>query len=371
MGLAERKAAKQFEETHYPKIKKDLEAAARFEVPIEVDWASLTAEGYADLYAEAWPQVYFRPLIGALAALGQDDLGREFLRGALKRIVIRNSSSNSSSSSIATFQDGVLTLDHEPVTNVDQVEDRKESIRRTIEAAPELPNPYTGDSLRAFLDADAKGLDAVLQVLLRISGRQRSGIPLLLPRATLSLRSGRAVTGIVREMLEDRREGRAILLLIPRESGYPQEDAVIIPMGTIETVTVHDVASFGELKRDAVPVPSLLELRRQLGALESRFRAVTESPLTLALAPGVNPASAEELRALGFLVARVHEVLESLQKDDIGRTALREKVKRIQLRTDLHAAVTVSSGALELVAGLRPVSWQTREELEQTLQAAL
>lgn len=371
MGLAERKAAKQFEETLYPKLKKDLEAAARFEVPVEVDWASLTVEGYSELYAEAWPQVYFNPLIGALEGLGQDDLGREFLRGALKRIVIRNSSSNSSASSIAVFQDGVLTLDHEPVTNVDQVEDRKVSIRKTLEAAPELPNPYTGDSLRSFLDADAKGVDAVLYALLRITARERAGVPLYLPRATLSLRSGRTITGIVREMLEDRREGRAILLQIPREGGYSQEDASIIPAGTIESVTIHDVVWFGELRRDSVPVPSLLELRRQLIALEARLRAVMDAPLEVTLAPGVNPASAEELRALGFLAERVREVVASLAKDEIGRTALREKVKRIQLRTDVQASIAVANGTLELASGLRPVTWQTRQELELALQKAL
>ncbi|MFY2561872.1 hypothetical protein ACN469_30025 [Corallococcus terminator] len=371
MGLAERKAAKQFEETLYPKLQKDVEAAARFEVPVQVDWASLTAEGYAELYAEAWPQVYFAPLIGALDALGQDDLGRDFLRGALKRIVIRNSSSNSSASSIATFQEGVLTLDHEPVTNLDQVDDRKEAIRKTLEAAPELPNPYTGDPLRSFLEADAKGVDALLHALVRITARERAGVPLFLPRATLSLRSGRAITGVVREMLEDRREGRSILVFAPREGGYSQEDASIIPVGTVEAVTVHDVVWFGELRRDSVPVPSLLDLRRQLIALEARLRAVTEAPLEVMLAPGVNPASAEELRALGFLAERVREVVESLAKDEIGRTALREKVKRIQLRTDAQASVSVSNGTLDLVSGLRPVSWQTHQELEQALQKAL
>ncbi|MFP2930746.1 hypothetical protein ACLESO_37225, partial [Pyxidicoccus sp. 3LG] len=286
MGLSERRAAKQFEETHYPKLKKDIDAAARFEVQVEVDWASLTVEGYEHLYEEAWPQVYFTPLIGALRATAQDDLGREFIQGSLKRVVIRNASDNSSASSFARFQDGVLTLDHHPVTNVDDVADRQEAVQKALEAAPEPANVYAEDPLRAFLDWGARGVDAVLRTALGMTGRQEAGIPLVLPRLTLSLRSGRAVSGFVKDILEDPREGRAVLLYQPRESGIPYDDAVIIPVGTIETVTVHDVPAFGSLKRDAAPLPSVLQLRRQLSALEARVRAATETSVAVALAPG-------------------------------------------------------------------------------------
>jgi hypothetical protein len=372
MGIAERKAAKQFEETHYVKLKKDIDAAARFEVPVEVDWASLAVEGYEHLYEETWPKVYFAPLIGALRAICQDDLGRESLQGSLKRVVIRNTTGTSSASSVATFQDGVLTLDHEPATNVDQVEDRQEAIQKALEASPELPNAYAEENpLRAFLDWDAKGVDAALYAVLRISGRQQAGIPLLLPRVTLSLRSGRAVSGYVREMLEDRREGRAVLLYSPRESGLPYDEATIIPVGAIETLSILDLPAFGALKRDAEAVPSLLQLRRQLAAVEARVRAAAEASPTLGLAPGINATSAEDLRALAFLAERAREVLEALVKDDIGRSALREKVKRIHLRTDKHASVTLTDGTLELVTGRRPVDWYTRQELENAVQSAL
>ena len=372
MGIAERKAAKQFEETHYAKLKKDIDAAARFEVPVEVDWTSLAVEGYEHLYEETWPKVYFAPLIAALRAISQDALGRESLQGSLKRVVIRNTRGNSYASGFATFQGGVLTLDHEPATNVDQVDDRQEAIQKALEAAPEAPNAYAEDNpLRAFLDWDAKGVDAALYAVLRIAGRQEAGIPLVLPRVTLSLRSGRAVSGFVKEMLEDRREGRAVLLYVPRESGIPYDEAIIIPVGTIETLGILDVPAFGALKRDAVPVPSLLQLRRQLAAVEARVRTATETQLVLGLAPGVNAASAEELRALGFLAERAKEVLEALAKDDIGRSALREQVKRVHLRADKQASVSFADGTLELVTGRRPVDWYTRGELEAAVQSAL
>lgn len=372
MGIAERKAAKQFEETHYPKLKKDIDAAAHFDVPVEVDWTSLAVEGYEHLYEETWPKIYFAPLIGALRAISQDDLGRESLQGSLKRVIIRNSAGNSSASSVATFRDGVLTLDHEPATNVDEVEDRQQAIQKALEAAPELPNVYAAkDPLRAFLDWDAKGLDATLLAVLRIAARQQAGIPLVLPRIGLSLRSGRTATGFAREMLEDRREGRAVLLYVPSESGVPYDEAILIPVGTIEAISILDIPAFGALKRDSVPVPSLLQLRRQLAAVEARVRAATETSITLGLAPGVDARSAEELRALGFLAERGREVLEALVKDDIGRSTLREKVKRIHLRTDKHASVALIDGTLELVTGRRPVDWYTRAELEKAVEAAL
>ncbi|MFP2912405.1 hypothetical protein ACLESD_46770, partial [Pyxidicoccus sp. 3LFB2] len=91
----------------------------------------------------------------------------------------------------------------------------------------------------------------------------------------------------------------------------------------------------------------------------------------LGLAPGFNATSAEALRALGFLAERTREVLEALVKDDVGRATLREKVKRIHLRTDKHPAVTLTDGTLELVTGLRPVDWYPRQELENAVQSAL
>src|SRR5512140_81192 len=192
MGIAERKAASQFEETAYPKLKKDVEAAAHFDVPIEVDWNTLAVEGYEHLYAEAWPKVYFTPLIGALQAIAVDELGREALRSTLKRVVIRNTTGASSGSSMVRFQDGVLTLDHEPATNVDNVEDRQEAIQRALEAAPE-DKGHAEDPLAAFLSWKAHGVGSTMHVLQRLFWRQQAGIPVVLPRMTLLLRSGRGV----------------------------------------------------------------------------------------------------------------------------------------------------------------------------------
>lgn len=135
MGLAERRAAKKFEDTLYPPLKKQLDAAAHFDVPVDVHWESLAIEERAHLYDECFPKVYFQPLIEAFQAICVDDMGREALKAKLKRVVIRNTADNSSASSMVTFEGGVLTLDHKPTTNVDDVRDRTKSIQQTLEAA--------------------------------------------------------------------------------------------------------------------------------------------------------------------------------------------------------------------------------------------
>lgn len=57
-----------------------------------------------------------------------DDMGREALASGLKKVVIRNSGQSEDS-----FQDGVLTLDYSPVSNIDYWEDRKNTWQKLLE----------------------------------------------------------------------------------------------------------------------------------------------------------------------------------------------------------------------------------------------
>jgi hypothetical protein len=369
MGLAERRAAIQFEETAYPKLKKEIDAAASFEVPVEVDWGTLAAEGSAHLYEAAWPKVYFAPLIGALRALAADERGRERLRSTLKRVVIRNTTGATMGSRMVSIHEGVLTLDHEPVTHVDNVAERQEAIRKVLEAAPG-DGGTAGDPLAAFLEWNAHGVEATLSVLQKLVWSQQSGIPVELPRITLLLRSGRAVTGFLREILEDRRESRSVLVWVPKRGGMLSDDLIIVPVGSIEAMTVHDVPAFGALRRD-LPVSSALELRSQLASLETQLRGQLEAPVSVGLWAEAQAASAKDLQALAFLAGRASEVLGALARDKEGRDALREKVQRIHLRVADHKNVSLTSHALELSTGRRPVDWYTSKELEEAIQSAL
>lgn len=134
MGLAERRAAKKFETEKFTQLKQEVEAAAGFPVPLEVAWDELAKDGESHLYEECWPKVYFQPLIAALQEIAVDDMGKEALKGGLKQIKVQNKEGIYSGHRIASFEGGVLTLDHEPHTNVDDVKDRQNGIRSTLEA---------------------------------------------------------------------------------------------------------------------------------------------------------------------------------------------------------------------------------------------
>ncbi len=134
MGLAERRAVKEFEEKRFPQLKKDIDQAAGFEVPVTVHWDTLAKEGMSHLYDGCWPKVYFQPLVEAFKAITFDDMGKEALKASLKKIEIQSRSGNSSSRRVASFDNGTLLLDHEPHTNVDDIKDRTKAIRELLES---------------------------------------------------------------------------------------------------------------------------------------------------------------------------------------------------------------------------------------------
>lgn len=129
MGLAERRAIKTFEDTQWPDLKRQILDAAGTEIPIEVDWASLAADGYAELYAEALPKIYFLPLLEAFKNVAFDDMGKEALRDGVKRIVIQN---KVGSSWWAELEDQVLTLDHS-FSNIDYGHERVKVLQDKLE----------------------------------------------------------------------------------------------------------------------------------------------------------------------------------------------------------------------------------------------
>ncbi|NVJ04491.1 hypothetical protein HUW63_04430 [Myxococcus sp. AM001] len=134
MGLPERRAQKAYETNVFPKQKQLIDEAAHFEVPVEVSWDSLIEDDYSHLFETAWTKVYFTPVVEAFKAICVDDMGRDALKEKLKKVVIQNTSGNSNGSRVAHFADGVLTLDHKPFTNIDDLKDRTKNIQKTLEA---------------------------------------------------------------------------------------------------------------------------------------------------------------------------------------------------------------------------------------------
>jgi len=134
MGLAERRIVKDFQDNHLPTLKKQVDEAAGFEVPLEVNWESLSANEYSHVWLETWPKLYFQPLIIALKHITQDDMGKEALHESLKKIVIQDKSGAYYGDTWSHFEGGTLTLDHS-FTNSDNIDDRTEGLTKTLEKA--------------------------------------------------------------------------------------------------------------------------------------------------------------------------------------------------------------------------------------------
>jgi hypothetical protein len=132
MGLAERRATKEFQDKQFPELRNEIQKLAGFPVPIEVSWEQLAVEGQTDYYQEAWTEIFFKPVIEALRQIGRDDMGKEALKGGLKKIELRNSTGSYSPGSAISFVNGALVIDHE-LSNVGDTKDRTKHIVELVE----------------------------------------------------------------------------------------------------------------------------------------------------------------------------------------------------------------------------------------------
>ncbi len=134
MGLAERRATKEFQDNHFPAHKAAIDRAAGFEVELEVRWETLARDGMAHLYLESWPKLYFIPVERAFKDICRDELGRDALRAQLKKVRVQSTNGNFTADYWSHFENGVLTLEQE-LSNVDDVEARTKCLIATLERA--------------------------------------------------------------------------------------------------------------------------------------------------------------------------------------------------------------------------------------------
>jgi len=132
MGLAERRATKEFQDKQFPELSTEIQKLAGFPVPIEVTWDQLAVEGRSNLYKESWPELYFKPVIEALRQIGRDQMGKDAIKAGLKKVEIRNSKGAYSPTSAITFHDGQLTIDHD-LSNVGDTKARADYIIEIVE----------------------------------------------------------------------------------------------------------------------------------------------------------------------------------------------------------------------------------------------
>ena len=137
LGLAERRALKEYQEKTYPDLLKEIQTAAGFEVPVEVPWEKIALPGKADLYQQPifWTDIYFKPLAQAFAEITKDEMGKAALKEKLKSIVIvfDDDAPVSDHAAGMKFDDGVLTIDAAPYVNGQDLNQRAEAIVKTLE----------------------------------------------------------------------------------------------------------------------------------------------------------------------------------------------------------------------------------------------
>lgn len=133
MGLAERRALKNFQDQHLPNILEEIDRLAGVSLDIEIKWDTLTIEDQADNFTEFWTKVYFTPLLEALRSVTRDDLGTEAVADGLRQIVIQNTTGAYYGDRWAKFHNGVLVLDHLPNSNVDAIQERIDGLIKVLE----------------------------------------------------------------------------------------------------------------------------------------------------------------------------------------------------------------------------------------------
>lgn len=139
LGLAERRAIKTYQENTYPALKKAIDDAAGFEVPVEVNWDAVAIPGQASTYNEEdyLTNVFFKPLTAALKDITSDAMGREALKNKLKKITLTYDAATAPISNYANgvkFDGSTLAINFRPYTNAGDVKDRTTAIQKALEA---------------------------------------------------------------------------------------------------------------------------------------------------------------------------------------------------------------------------------------------
>lgn len=133
MGLAEKRVLAAWQEKEFKEWQTKLNTIAGFEIPFDVRWETLLEDGRATLMNEGYTKVYFQPLHDALTSICADQMGKDALKGALKKVVIDGT--KGSDPNDLTFKDGQLTFQHKPFSNMDNVKGRAERLTKLFEAA--------------------------------------------------------------------------------------------------------------------------------------------------------------------------------------------------------------------------------------------
>ncbi|PQJ69635.1 hypothetical protein [Polaribacter butkevichii] len=133
MGLKENRFTKTFQEEQFPELKAQIIAAAGFDVPLNIEWSTLFEDRFLHLYNDSYPKIYFLPLVAAFKSIAADEMGKEALAESLKEIHILNTKDHHNPTNAYAFSNGVLTVDHSPILNADDVDSRTKVLVNLLE----------------------------------------------------------------------------------------------------------------------------------------------------------------------------------------------------------------------------------------------
>jgi hypothetical protein len=211
----------------------------------------------------------------------------------------------------------------------------------------------------------AKGIRQLLQELSDLQARVRAGDRLEPPITTIRLSSGECLVGKVLQV-KGTAEGATLLL----QAHDRPMDVHYILISAVQAVTIHyteaalPLLSDGKIRSVDGRVPSRLDLERQ---------ARSNFPIPLTIAWDELPQSELAFQSLEMILQDLQTVLDKINGDELGRSALQETANRMTIGLAAQPQVQLQNNCLAI--GLKVEDQDlialTRNELQQAIERLL
>ncbi len=109
MGLAEKRAQKDFEEKTLVEVKALLKKICGAEIPVEIEWGEISVDQVSSLNEN-----FFKPMLAAMEKVCVDQFGKDAILEKFKKISIKY---RSLASDDIVYGDGVLILELGQILN--------------------------------------------------------------------------------------------------------------------------------------------------------------------------------------------------------------------------------------------------------------
>jgi hypothetical protein len=213
----------------------------------------------------------------------------------------------------------------------------------TSPAPAELEHQRTLESLAGLEPLE------VLERLAQLRQRAFQAEPVPVPVITLHLRSGRDLTGRVL-MLMPLKGGERTLLCEVLEGERPATAAAVVyvPVSAIEAIRVHEVGRVAQAAGLARPAPPLTRIEVDRSASELA-RAVTRAvgkPVAFEVDWKSLPDTSEARRTVLQAMQSTALALQTLAQEEVGKTALSARLRKVSFREARRAEAQLSGGSL-------------------------